>query len=371
MPPVEKKGVGFVPSEKPHYTDHLAVVCAIMNVPLLFIEEQEYLLGKKYYPEVDARQLEYEGFSSEYLIEHYDVLFLSDYWDRQEFHTKYAPLEKKYKKRMRLVHCPHGFSDKGFYLKKCANEDIVLVYGQNMLDQFQHCGVFDHLHSYVITGNMRYPYFKKHQKFYDRIIQDEILSHFDQKRPIILYAPTWMDLEESSTFFDAHKEVIGALPSDYNMIVKLHPRLEYDDTIKYYQIVGQYENNPNVLFLKDFPLIYPLLAHTDLYIGDSSAIGYDFLTFNKPMFFLNKYKRDSKEERLYLYQCGVEVLPEEYSQLYQIIAKNLPSDQKKFKKIRNDLYRYTFGEERPFTAIREDIVQAYNTEERPIPTATF
>src|SRR5262249_34231107 len=141
--------------------------------------------------------------------------------------------------------------------------------------------------------------------------------------PIILYAPTWMDLEESSTFFDTYQYLLGNLPADYNMIVKLHPRLELDDTVNYYHIVGKYESKPNILFLKDFPLVYPLLAHTDLYIGDMSSVGYDFLPFNKPMFFLNKQKRDIHHDRSsYLFRCGVSLLPDRFAQIYDVIAKN-------------------------------------------------
>lgn len=365
MPHPNKKGVGLNPSSLTHYIDHLAVVCILMDIPLLFIDEADYQLGKKYYPGLKAEMQEYSEFNPEYLITHYDVLFLSDLWDRRTFHEKYGPLEKKYKKLLRHVHCPHGFSDKGFYLQKCGNEDIVLVYGQNMLDLLQHCGVLENMYSYVISGNYRFSNFKKNRKFYDDVIQNEIANRFEKQQTTLLYAPTWLDLEESTTFFDAYADLLGKLPAEYNMIVKLHPRLELDDTAKYYQIIGKYEDKPNILFLKDFPPVYPLLAYADIYIGDTSSIGYDFLAFNKPMFFLNKYKRNSKTDRsLFLFQCGVEIMPEQYSQIYKIIENNLSQDKKKYSEVRKNIYHYTFGEERAFADIKNDIIRAYNTEER-------
>lgn len=357
----EKKAVGINPSSQIHYTDHLAVVCVIMDIPLLFIDEQDYKLGTKYYPQLKAKWTEYQELTPEYLIARYDVLFMSDLWDRRTFRDKYAPLEKKYHKTLRHVHCPHGFSDKGFYLKKSANEDILLIYGENMLDLLRHHQVYENLHSYVITGNYRYTYFKQHRSFYDKIVQDEVLSSFDKKRPTILYAPTWLDLEESTTFFEATASLLDNLPDTYNMIIKLHPRLELDDIASFYQILGKYEEKKNVLFLKDFPLVYPLLAHTDIYIGDTSSIGYDFLAFNKPMYFLNKRRSSPETDRgLFLFQCGVEVLPEQYSDIYSIIATTLPHDKERFSKIRSDIYKYTFGEERPFTDIKKDIIHSYN-----------
>ena len=356
----QKKCVGLNPSSQIHYTDHLAVVCIIMDIPLLFIDELDYALGQKYYPGLKVLKQDYEQFNPEFLISNFDVLFFSDLWDRITFHERFGPLEKKYMKTLRHVHCPHGYSDKTFYLKKCAQEDILLVYGQNMLDMLKRVGVAESLHRTVLTGNYRYAFFQKHRSFYDKVMAEEILNRFDKKRPIILYAPTWMDLEESSTFFDAFSQVFDNLPSDYNMIVKLHPRLELDFTAEFYHILGKYEGRPNLLFLKDFPLIYPLLAHTDIYLGDTSSVGYDYLPFNRPMFFLNKFKRDpGLDPEVYLFRCGIDIVPEKYDQLYSIIESHLDQDSERFGEIRKRVYDYTFAE-RSFEAIKADIEKAYN-----------
>jgi hypothetical protein len=358
---IEKKGIGVNPQSQIHYTDHLAVVCIIMEIPLLFIDEMDYAFGKKYYPGLKTIKIDYQDFQPSYLIDNYEILFFSDLWDRHTLHEKFGHLEKERGKFLRHVHCPHGFSDKAFYLQKCINEDIVLIYGQNMLDMLNETGVFGSLPYYVMSGNYRYTYYKQHQVFFNKIIQEEVLSHFDQPRPVILYAPTWLDLEESTSFFEAYRYLLDHLPSEYNMIVKLHPRLELDDTVLYYQIMGKYEGRSNVLFLKDFPLVYPLLAHTDIYIGDMSSVGYDYLAFNRPMFFLNKQKRNSKTDRgLFLFKCGTEILPEEYSQIYKIIGANRDTDDEVFGKIRSETYNYTFVAERSFQEIKVDIIKAYN-----------
>ncbi|MBA3958089.1 MAG: CDP-glycerol glycerophosphotransferase family protein [Parachlamydiaceae bacterium] len=348
---IEKKGIGINPSSLTHYIDHLAVICIIMDIPLLFIDEEDFILAKKYYPELKAEWAAYEELTPEYLIARYDVLYMSDLWDRHTFHEKYAPLEKQYKKQLRHVHCPHGFSDKAFYLRKCANEDITLIYGQNMCDMLKKEGVFEQLNQYVITGNYRYTYFKKHRSFFDKIVKDEILSKFEKQQPLILYAPTWLDLEESTTFFDAASFLLDNLPDHYNMLVKLHPRLELDDVALYYQILGKYELKKNILFLKDFPLVFPILAYTDIYIGDTSSVGYDFLAFNKPMFFLNKQPQNPT-----LFQCGTVITPADYHNLYKIIASQLPQNQ--LSPIRSQLYEYTFGPEIPFEQIKQNIIQA-------------
>jgi teichoic acid glycerol-phosphate primase len=357
----EKKGVILIPSDIPYYLDHLTVVGAIMNTPLLCVDEKEFQIAKKYYPDIEVSTFEYNDFNPESVIANYDVLFSGDPWDKK-VQNIFDELEKKYRKKLRYVFCPHGFSDKGFYFAQCAekNIDIMLIYGQNMLDLYKHYNIYDTLKNYVIVGNYRKTYFNKHRQFYDKLYQEEIGSHFDKQRPTILYAPTWMD-SGNSTYYDVVSNLLDRLPSEFNMIVKLHPKLEEDDVVQFYKIIGKYEKKPNLMFLTDFPPVYTVLAHSDIFIGDMSSVGYDFLSFNKPMFFLNKSKKDSKTDRsLFLYRCGVEIMPEQFDKTFDIISKSLPQDQATYGKIREDVYRYTFGEERPFADIKKDIIKAYS-----------
>src|SRR5690606_10270933 len=142
---------------------------------------------------------------------------------------------------------------------------------------------------------------------------------------------------------------LGRLPNDYNLIVKLHPRLELDDVVQFYSILGKYEQQPNILFLKDYPLVFPLLAHSDIYLGDMSSVGYDFLTFDKPLFFINKQNRAPETDRgLYLFRCGSVINPDQLGKLYQIIEKNLQHDKVSFSAQRQQVWDYTFGMERSF-----------------------
>lgn len=346
-----------------HYNDHLAPIAILMEIPLLVLEQIDYDVCKKYYPGIDVRLVDYETFTPEALSQKYSHFFVSDLWDRHSFKEKFGPFEKKYSKTIRNIHVPHGYSDKGFYIKKAALEDITLVYGQNMLDMFLQENVLHHLQQYILTGNYRYTFFKKHEEFYDNIVKKEILTHFDQERKIILYAPTWMDLFESTTYFDSIDQILENIPDEYNIIIKPHPRLELDNIEDYYKILGKYQNNPRIFFLTEFPLIFPLLKYTDIYLGDMSSIGYDFLIFNRPMFFLNKDNRDPKKDRSsFLFNCGVPIKKSHFSKTFSIIEKHLENDREKFQKIRQDVWEYTFGkQERDFDLIKQEIYHAIDT----------
>lgn len=347
-------GVALNPIGQKQFIDHLAPLAAGLQIPYLFHEADEEASVKELYPELKTILLPFDEFNPEYLIEHFDCTFLSDQWEKATFDDKFRPLEEAYGKKMRNIHCPHGFSDKGFYLRGVAFEDISLIYGQNMLDLLNEWGVLSNLKQFVICGNYRLAYYKKHQEFYDDLIQKQVKSHFKKNQQTILYAPTCADLEDSTSFFSAAPLLLENLPDDFNMIVKPHPRLELDDPVQYYQIMSRYEDKENILFLKDFSPIYPLLAIVDIYIGDMSSIGYDFLAFDRPMFFLNEQKRNPKEDRgLYLFRCGVEVLPDQYSSIYSLLRQ---SSQQDLSPIRKEVYSYTFGAALPITKIKQELI---------------
>ncbi len=359
MIPSPLDGVGLNPNIHSHYTDHLAVVCIIMGCPLLFTDQEAVVKAKRNYPGLKTKCVDWEDVNPDTLCREYDVFFQCDLWPREQLYTLLDPLEKKYQKRVRNVHCPHGFSDKVFWLQRVVEEDITLIYGPNMIDMLEAEGTFGLLNSYVITGNYRYHYFKKNQEFYETMIQKQILSRFPEKKPLLLYAPTWNDSENSSSFPIGAKALLQHLPKEYNLLIKLHPRIEENFPIEVDQVLHPYRNHPNIAFVDDFSLIYPLLSQVDLYIGDHSSIGYDFLAFNKPMLFFNPNNLSPKTDRqAYLFQCGYTIPPNDYPNVYSFVEKSLVHGQEELIPVRDHVYRYTFGEEKSFSDIRKEIWEA-------------
>jgi len=142
----------------------------------------------------------------------------------------------------------------------------------------------------VSVGNFRKRYFEQHRMFYDRVMHEK----FGEER-FVLYAPTWEDCEHNGTFWDA----VGVLPQ--NVLVKLHPNTERKYAVKLAQCKAR--------ILERFPPVYPVLARTNAYLGDMSSVGYDFLSFERPMFFLRKHKTDPEtDQSAYLMRCGEQVL---------------------------------------------------------------
>src|SRR5690606_38510599 len=100
-------------------------------------------------------------------------------------------------------------------------------------------------------------------------------------------------------------------------------------------------------FVDGFPLIYPLLKQVDFYLGDYSSIGYDFLYFDRPLFFLGALKQTP------LQACGLTI---KNSPIYETIknASDTPYREK-----RKALYQHVYGDRKPLSELKQAIEYAY------------
>jgi len=352
-----QNAIGLVYGSQEHQLDHLAAVCMLMLIPLMVTEEEIEKLAKRYYPDLEIIRCDYREVG-ELVVSNYDILFST--LPKILIEEIFFLSERILRKRLHSIWCPHGNSDKGYRLplEGLPKEEMALAYGKKMVDFFQIKGAFDQLKALVITGNFRYTLYQKRKDFY-QILLSTFFSKLKNHKTI-LYAPTWQDSENFCSFFSAIAPLIDYLPSKYSLIIKLHPYLLENKKTEH--LIDRYENHPQVQFVTHFPPIYPLLDLSDIYIGDVSSIGYDFLIFNKPMFFLNESGRDAKNDPgLYLYRCGVEIPLNRYNDIYKLIEYHLPSDQEDFSKIRQEVYRYAFGEEKKTEILRQEILNTYSS----------
>jgi hypothetical protein len=333
------------------HLDHLGVLSALFKIPLIVTEKENEQLARKFYPDLTPELKTLDELSLEYIAFNYDVIFETG---------KFFALELKpvmqllFHKKMRFVFCPHGNSDKGHSLRDHAEQDISLVYGDHLLDLLTQNGAVKNVCHLVRTGNYRYPYYLCHRAFFDSLAEKEVFSKFKTNKSIILYAPTWNDKENPTSFFSATSQLIEELSPSFNLLIKLHPFLIRDYPAHVYHIMARYEEHPSALFLTQFPPIYPLLSRCDLYLGDYSSIGYDFLKFDKPLYFLNPSRRALLSP---LHTCGLEIPFQEGTKLSQFLTSTLEASRQEFSKQRRKIYHYAFGQEIPAEIIKENILQ--------------
>jgi len=347
---------GLVYGQDSHHLDHIATLCACLDIPLIVSDEALEQQAKRYYPQLVTFLFPYLILPQK-IIESYDLILTT--MPLPVFNSFFSLAKQLTNKNPLSVWCPHGNSDKGktsFFMETLRQENAVGVYGQKMLDFLKEKKALSQACQLISLGNYRYSFYQKHQNFYKKLIEKEVLSKLVKNQPLYLYAPTWDDHESGSSFHFAIRSLLENLPNSINLVIKLHPNTLLAEDMAVKRLIWKYETEPNVLFLEDFPLIYPLLDIADLYIGDTSSIGYDFLAFNKPMFFLKTQGVNPLQD---LHVCGTVLQKDDLPLIYTKIQESLATDTSLFAKKRKDIYAYTFQEVNPFEQILPQLHTLY------------
>ncbi len=350
--PPDACGVCLAPGDSVNHLDHLAPIAYFMNVPMVIDEEFLVETMEKYYPQVNRIYIDHHAKILETLATNFDFLFVSC----ANYRADLSPLfEVIFRKNIHFWYCPHGNSDK--MVKQFENQKFVFIYGNQMKKRLEEAKYLETYDGVVRTGNYRFSFYRKHEAFYDDIVEKEVFRKFAKKQKTILYAPTWVDQEKSSSYFDVALSIVDQLPDHYNIIIKIHPWLVHQKAGHVAYIEERYRDKPNVVVLPLYPLVLPLLKRTDIYLGDFSSVGYDFLYYNRPMFFFNPSNHiKDRSYSSYLHHCGIVVPESEYGSIFSFIEKNL-AVQDKLKGARAKTYEDAFGEEKDFDLIQKEVLE--------------
>ncbi len=309
---------GLIYDDSRHYLDHLAPFCALLKWPLILCEQELAELASRFYPDLEIIHQPIEELKlPEILVTCETTPMLSALFPSRSF---------------KHIWLPHGNSDKGMhtpFFEALQKETSALVYGQKIIDFMQDKKAYP---KPIRIGNFRWEYFQKQRLFYETALPIPSGINF-------LYAPTWDDAEKSCSFWDAFPYLAARLPEHSNLIVKLHPNTVKKFGPELEVLMGRYAKQKNLIFLPDWPPIYPLLNQCSAYIGDKSSIGYDFLKFDRPLFFLNA------NSDLPLHRCGAAIQPETFDF----------SIQDNYSHLRKDLYQYTFDPTPEWPLIKKEI----------------
>lgn len=341
------------------FIDHIAPICSILDIPLVTRCPISVLKFQRYYP---GLRCQIKDWDIKYLLNNYKTIFYG-FKPEPSFYSLIEEEKKKsndlfWHNKIKFIYHLHGCSDKGYHCNWLSPTDHMLqvddflIYGQRMKDLFIDTNLLSKLKSHTLTGNYRKVYYEKHKSFFDQITQDEIFSQFERKQKTYLYAPSWVDPENSCSFFKAHKDLFDNLPGNINLLVKLHPHLDlklshYDpgDLLK---VITKYNKRKNIVFSSQMPLVYPILNSVDGYIGDFSSVGYDALNFNIPLYFIKHNERESHDKGSKLHKCGKIIHLNELKNFFKLVEKNDKSDSKSYSFIRKNMANYAFGEDKSY-----------------------
>ncbi|MEO6953007.1 MAG: CDP-glycerol glycerophosphotransferase family protein [Polyangia bacterium] len=348
-----------------HFLDHFAPICEALDLPMIVCEEVHREVAARYYPGLRIDVIPKDQLSADDITSRYDVLFQSQPSLAREAEFIAAGIDAsaagvppqwrgimealttrgaERARPITWVFCPHGYSGKPSWLKRSAFEQVTLVYGDAMMDRYRELGLTQYLGQTLAIGNQRLGYYERHRVELDALVAEECKGHLRPGARTIMYAPTWNEGEGATSFFSGCELLLKTLPDEHNLIVKLHPLMTIQSVPDVVRLKERHQDRPNVLFLAEHPLVYPLLSLCDVFVGDTSSVGYDFLSFDRPMFFLNQQHRDmSEDHELYLFRCGTVVTPDEYPQLFSIIDRGLATDREKFGSMRAEAAKHVFA----------------------------
>lgn len=174
----------------------------------------------------------------------------------------------------------HGMSDKPFtYERDFSDYRLCLAAGARQRDRL----LANPANRRARIELVGYPKF-------DHIVAAPPL--FDDRRPAVVYAPTWRKggLSSIDTLL-GDARAIDAITADYNLIVKPHPNL-FDAERPGFEprivqaLAALERERPAVRVLRSGNVM-PWFAQADLFVGDISASCYEWLYFDRPMVFLN------------------------------------------------------------------------------------
>lgn len=336
------KGAAFS-SGPSTYLDHLCPLTAELGLPMIVWDNNNFQACKIYYPQTAVIEITPCEATPSFFSEHFDlILHTNQFWRITT--SEQALLEKK--KPLKTVFCPHGNSDKKYSVSLSdypISQEYALIYGDHMKDHLMKKGAFAKIAHPIITGNFRLAFYQKHRAFYQKLLHTR-LTKLDPKKKTIFYAPTWPDGENACSFFEESLQLAQSLHPHFNIIIKQHPFLEASQPAKAYYLKAQYEKLPSTVALDDFPVIYPILDFSDIYIGDFSSVGYDFLAFDKPMYFFNPEQLDPATCRgALLHTCGITIQGSDKQDYPHFFHTTLDTNYHTYQGKRQALYQHAFA----------------------------
>lgn len=339
------KGIGIIPGKRSSFIDHLVPLCDLMKIPVLVTDVHVKNAIEFYYPPLEVVLAQPDDYILDDVLNDFEIFFyvhFSRIGNGSFFFSEYLV-----RKNARSVMSLHGHPDKFrdiYWIENLENEDIVLAYGPDLCNLMQDKGIKK---KPLICGNYRLEYYKQNRSFFDSRL------YLNKEKFTLLYAPTWASFNRSiehrryyTSFFEYYTELFETIPDDFHLLVKLHPFLPL---MMYEEIAKIKESYPHVTFLDECPLIYPLLNQVDVYLGDYSSIGYDFLYFDRPLFFLNPSQKTPLQD------CGISIYDRP---VYKTIREHLFAD---FSEQRQNLYHQVFGASKPLKQLKMEIEDAYRS----------
>jgi hypothetical protein len=208
------------------------------------------------------------------------------------------------------------------------------------------------------SGNLR---IKNYLSANNENVIEEIKSQIDLSKPTLLYTPTFENkLLSSYKEYSSIKffiQLFNSLktPSYFNWIIKVHPNVESNNPQLWGSLVSlkeEYCKKGVNIILEAYQEYLPFMEVADALISDRTTAAFDFLYFNKPIFFLDNtnecpLKIDFDKDIMnsfWLYQAGTVIRKKDLLNTDCILQSFTNEDS--HKEIREKCKKFSFEDKR-------------------------
>lgn len=223
----------------------------------------------------------------------------------------------------------HGPNDKKYnYVREVMEYDLFLIPGNDAYERYRKKGLLKRKTGVMIG----YP--KLDMVFRGELKQDEELKKIDldPKNKTVLYAPTWHDMAMNSSWNKFRNAFVKNIPQNLNLLVKPHPNIVRDRPEEMREFRERLLALPNTRLFETTPDTVPLMAASDLLIGDVSGITREYLAFRRPFVFLsNKPKILWLRKKTRLWECGEVVFTP--NEVWKAVERSLSDPDRYLDKI--------------------------------------
>lgn len=180
----------------------------------------------------------------------------------------------------------------------------------------------------------------------DRLFDEKIIERYKKEiykkypciegKKVVLYAPTFRgDGLFSKSYMDIDLDRLAdSLGDEYIIMYKMHPISKYNKCQKNSNIVNVCSES-----------LYKLFSISDMLVTDYSAIMYDYLILEKPIYFYTPDLQDYLDNRG-IYWDYESYVPGKVCYCEEELVKSIVSEQydvKKIRKMKNEFYDYLDG----------------------------
>lgn len=133
-------------------------------------------------------------------------------------------------------------------------------------------------------------------------LRTQVFQYFNipTDKRVVMYAPTWRDVEDTSLFAWDYDKTLDALSSrfggDFVMLLRLHPNFA--------KISGQLSCSNRIIPASQYPDMQELLAVSDVLISDYSSCFFEFSVNYKPVFLYGPDVAEYQKDRGLLFDLN-------------------------------------------------------------------